>query len=252
MSDNEYNDLKIDVSTIKAKRNHILVKPFLKSTDTIDILGIDIWIDKTYEKEKHAATTGSVVSVCDDLYFSMVRESGMAEKSCRFDTTVEVETGDKIYFHYLSVQSARKEGKLFKAKDGEYYMFLKYDESFCVKRGDSIIMTNGWILLEPIVASEKFMSKYVHIPDMQNQKESIKFAKVAHVGNKIKNYLEDSDAYDFDEEINPGDIIAYDRHSNIPLQYSLHSDIEGSQNFLRMQRNDICAVVTDSEFSITE
>jgi len=244
--------MNIDVNSIKANRNYILVKPDLTATDTIEISGIQVWIDTTYEKQKHAATTGLVIDVCDDLYFSSKPEPGMMEKSCRFDTKVEVEAGDKIYFHYLSVKKATDEGRLFKAADGEYYILLCYDESFCVKRGESIVMTNGWILLEPLVASEKFMSKFVQIPNMEKTKESVKFAKVAHVGTKIKGYLEDREAYDFDEEIKPGDVIAYDRHSNIPLQYHLHSDIEGSQNFLRMQRNDICAVVTEKEFSITE
>ena len=110
----------VDPRRLRANTNMVLIKPNLGATEKIEFAGIDLWIDTSFEEEKMAATTGEVITVCEKLFFSLKIEKGMADKSVRYKTEVEMMPGDIVYFHYLTVKNARGDGRMFKGDDGEW------------------------------------------------------------------------------------------------------------------------------------
>ena len=44
-------------------------------------------------------------------------------------------------------------------------------------------------------------------------------------------------------DIKAGDLVIFDKNSDLPLQYSLLSNLEGRKTFYRMQRKDLKATV---------
>ena len=244
------NRIDIDVRRIRPTNNMIIVKPFLEAAEKIDLAGIDFWLDTSFEKEKMAATTGEVVSTCKEIFFTMKSGPAMDQKSCRYGTTMEMLPGDMVYYHYLTIQRARDERRLFKANDGEYYMFMHYHDAFCVKRDGKVIMVNGWILLEPVKAVDQFKSKLLEIPNFIKNQDSLKFAKISHVGTYNTGYREYRESFDFTEPIKVGDIVAYEKYSDVMLQYNLYNNLEGKQKFYRMQRKDLCAVMDKDSLEV--
>jgi co-chaperonin GroES (HSP10) len=238
--------LSLKVESIKPMKNWLIIKPFLNAVESIDFNGTKLWVDGSFEREKNACTTGEVIAVCDDMYFAKENFKGADEKSLRFGTTIEAKPKDKIYFHYLAVENASRAKRMFKGEDGETYMFMKYDEAFCSKRGEEIVMLNGWVLMEPIALDKKFESKILDL-SFANKGHSLTYAKVGHAGSRNNGYLENRRVNDFTEPLNVGDVVVYEKYSDIKLQQELHSDLDGNKVFYRMQRKDMVAVVNDIE-----
>lgn len=62
------------------------------------------------------------------------------------DIVPEVQVGDKVYFHYLTVDA----GNELKGEDGRTYYKLRYNNIFCVVRDGKIIPIGGFVLLQEV------------------------------------------------------------------------------------------------------
>ena len=128
--------------------NMVLVKPRIQNDRVICDSGVELFIDTTYEAEKHTNVVCDVIRVPNQLIFS--RKYGNYV-TMPHDVDMEVLPGDIAYCDYLAVQNAitnKFDGKGF-IENGEIYILIHYQNIFMVLRDDFPIMCNGYVLVEP-------------------------------------------------------------------------------------------------------
>jgi hypothetical protein len=238
---------KKELGKVRAVQNYILVKPNF-NTDKVQLKGGgELEVDGSYDREKHSATTGEVISVPEKLFFSY--DNGLA--SVDFDVDMELMPGDTVYFHYLSVMNALRDNRFFTV-EGEHYLWIKYDSMYVAKRGKEVVPINGWMIMEPIIVDQA-ISSFLEIPQSMKDKKSEKYARVKHIGAPVRNYLKEKDISEVNVKLEEGDVVMYDKHSDIPLQYQLHADFDGLRNvFFRMQRKDVAGILKGTEDEIMD
>ena len=230
---------KKELNSLVCNSNNVIIKPDFLHTSNVELAGgVKMLLYTDFEREKFAATTGEVIALCSDLYFSKTGGNGISNK---YDTTIEIQVGDKVYFHYNDMEKCRSEGRIFKCEK-EYYIIHTHGSLFCMKRGDDITMLNGWILTEPYI-SDKYKDSKILVPDSVRGKVSSLISIVSFIGKPCLGYYEDKVMIDDHVDIKAGDLVIFDKNSDLPLQYSLLSNLEGRKTFYRMQRKDLKATV---------
>ena len=245
--------------TIKPLNNYLLIKPHL-NTDEIKLGKIDLRIDTSFEREKHAPTYGEVVAVPNKLIFKQKNPPSVGKptphftmlapdmypESVSYDVDMEVEVGDTIYFHYLTKQDCESNSRVIKDDEGNTLYLVKYDNCFVVKRKDNIIPINGYVIAERISFKEKFSN--LELPEWLKNKESVKYARIKYVGKHVRGYRGEHDICELNIDVKEGDIVVYDKNSDIPLQYSFHNNLEDDSEYIRMQRRDMSAIIPKETF----
>lgn len=235
-----------EINTVRTTVNQILIKPgpmndFIRVGDNQKI-----FIDTTFEPEKHAVTWGTVVAVPPYL-------------SPELETDMELQVGDQVFFHYLCIKNAMIDYK-YLIHQGQTYFLVNYGSTFCAKRKDvdvvshdgwlkvnsgtpsndnppcSVIMLNGYLLVQPIDDSmpQKHASGFL-IPDKIRKKNHANEGILKYVGSPLKNCPDK-------KIIKAGDHVVFKSHSNVPLQYDLHASFEGASTLYRMKREHILGV----------
>lgn len=212
-------------------KNYVLVHIKNDVHDSVKLNDQEIYIDSSYEPEKHSVTNGIVETLPEVLHYNGVRSD---ENGLQFDTDMDLKKGDQVYFHYLETINAKSRGRIFDV-EGKKYMMVRYDMIYFAKRDDDIIMVNGWVLVEPI-EHETLKSDIIHIPNsiQENKQEGI----VKHIGKPLRAYKMNPDVGEENDEVHEGDHILFTNFSNIPIEYKLH---ETMGKLFRMQRKDIIA-----------
>jgi hypothetical protein len=151
-----------------------------------------VWIDPSYEPEKHATTFGEVV----------VSEEG------------EIQKGDTIFFHYLCCLNAIRDRK-YVVCDGQMYYVVNCESCFVAKRGEQIIPLNGTILTEAIIENTSEVNEFgMSIPKAKRDKNSLNEGVVLHAGLPSPGE---------DITCSEGDVVFWRTGASVPLQYSLFS-----------------------------
>jgi hypothetical protein len=224
---------------MKVMNNYVLVKPNM-DTDTIDLGDKkDFHIDTTFEVQRHAPTEGEVIEVPEKLLFNMKPQ----RTSVEFDVDMELKKGDKVYFHYLTHENCASEGRLLHDKEGNVMFLVPYDQIFVSVRDEEIIPINGWLLVEPVIG-DIVKSDTIEIPDTLKNKGSLKFAKVVHISTPIRKYRRFPQEADCNT-VKPGDIIAYSKNADLPVQYAYYNSLESKKQYRRMQRRDTFAIIPE-------
>lgn len=214
--------------------NYVLVEQDLEHNEEVELSsGAKLYVDPTFEPEKHSKIKGKVLAVPDKIYFDKIDEASM-----EYDVDMDVQVGDEVYFHYLSSGKAVK-GRMTYEVDGKRCIFIPYDKLFFAKRGDDVIMLNGWMLVEPI---EDTIDTTLVIPDTMRG-HSKKIGKIKHCGSHVRKYKFYPDVCEHNITVADGDRVIFTKHSDIPVEYDLHNTL-GTKVF-RMQRKDIIAIITD-------
>lgn len=216
--------------------NRVLVKASKKNDEVKLSDGGKLYVDTEYEPEKHATTSGTVVKLPIGLSYD---EQPGSSNSLDFDTEMELEEGDKIFFHYLASLKAVEGNDYYEDEEGNTYFGISYDSIFMAQRGDEVIPVNGYIIAEPVY--EKSVNTSIELPESKEKEENVNKAKVKYIGKPNKGYRMRDYTDEMEEELEPGDII----HHNcaVPLQHSIHNEIEGrGKIFYRLQRKNIHAV----------
>lgn len=231
-------DLAIDeFRKLRILDNKVLIKP-KGGNDEIELPGgKKLYIDTSWEVEKHAPTIGEVVKVPNRLIFDL----RSTRRTTEFDVDMELKVGDMAIYHYLIPENCIKRGEYVQVAD-EIYFIVNYDQIFCAKRGDEVVMVNGFILVEPVV-EDAFTSSVIITPDSLKDKNSPIEGIVRYIGAPVRNYLYELDIKENADEPKVGDRIMFSQDSDIPLQYDLHASLEGKKMFFRMQRKDIFGIV---------
>lgn len=184
-----------DINSIRTLPGIVIIKPGAEndhikiSTDNGEM---KVWIDPSYEPEKHAITYGEVV----------VAEDG------------EIKKGDIIFFHYLCCLNAIRDRK-YVVCDGQVYYVVNCESCFVAKRGDQIIPLNGTVLAEAIIDELPDTNEFgMAIPKAKKTKNHLNEGIVLNAGNP--DIGEDATCIE-------GDRVFWRTGASVPLQYSLFS-----------------------------
>jgi len=230
LTQEEFNRLRI-------LTNFVAIRPY-EGNDEIEMpSGVKLYIDTTFEPQKHAGVVGEVMKVPEKLVF----QPGKGMGTLQYDTDMELKVGDKAFYHYLVPENCIEASRFLEVED-EVYLLVPYDEIFLAERGEEVIMTNGWILAEPILENA-FESSLIMRPESSTNIPSPREATVAFVGQAVRKYLHDKTINETESQVEPGDKIAYMPNSDIPLEYDLHASFRGKKVFYRMQRKDILGIL---------
>lgn len=221
--------------------NYVLVKEIRKSDELHLKSGLKLFVDDTYEKEKHAPTYGLVVKSPEKLYFDMEDEE---LDSVAYDVDIELKTGDICFFHYLCTLNCRKEiNKLFFEDGDDTYYMIKYDSMFAGIRGEEIFGVNGYLLVEGVENEDrKMISKTGLVASDATLEESEKRGIVKYTSGMVRNYFYDTTGKFDTDEVKSGDEVTFNRLNSIPLEYGLHRILGEGKPYFRMMRSDIISI----------
>ena len=228
--------------------NHVLIKldAINESINLKD--GSRLYIDTTFDPEKHATVTGEVIAIPKTL-----RYTGKPNQGTPWKTTIEVREGDKVVLYYLSVTNCFRPESYKAIIDGDdRYVFVLYQNILAMVRDGQLIPTNGYCLVEPIENPEWTKTKErlaksgleaVRLTERSNT--GVVYGRIKYCGLPSEAYV-DSKHSDDGVNISPGDIVVMRRISDIPLEYDLHAKIDGGKKYWRVQRRNILAIYEKS------
>lgn len=214
--------------------NNVLIRPDRDNDQIILSTGHKLYLDTSFEKEKHSVCSGVVVKAPEKLIFD--REN----MNCAlFDTDVEIKEGDHVIFHYLAIASAREQavGNAIHIEKG--LEIIPYDRIYVTIRNGEIIPVNGIVLVEPV---EETISSTLFIPKTAREFSRVK-GVVSRLSTPLRGYRDYPDDGPDMDEIKVGDTILYKEENCVPLEYSLHQNIDKGKVLYRMHRRDIDAIL---------
>lgn len=120
-----------EIRKIRTQGNNVLIKLDRLPDELILKSGKKIFIDPTFEPEKNAAVTGSVVAVPAQLMYSPSKSNLIPWK-----TEMELEVNDKVVCYFMaSINAFRPEHpRWIKDENGEFYILVKYEHVYIAKR----------------------------------------------------------------------------------------------------------------------
>jgi hypothetical protein len=220
--------------------NHIMVKLDQENNVVKTKTGFTLYIDTTFEPEKHTVVTGTVIAIPKNLY----------AKELPWVTENELQVGDKVAMYYMAVMNClSNERKKFIKEFRETFIFIAYSNIYAAVRKEQIIPINGYILAEPIPdpyfekKKEEYLAKGIELVELETKKnKDVCFAKAVHVGKPNTSYKDPNQS---DDHINvqPGDDLILKRLRDIPIEYEYHAKLDGGRKLYRIQRHDILAVL---------
>ncbi|MCK4823444.1 hypothetical protein KA005_47270 [bacterium] len=207
--------------------------------------GGQLYVDTTFEPEKHVTVTGTVKAIPSHLRFNPNDPNMMP-----WETDMELQIGDRVIMHYLAVVNCfRKEIKKYWAEKGRRFVFIQYRSVYCMIRNGDIIPINGYCLVEPI--PDRYIQSLHERADTaglilagMNEKNNkrVVYGKVAYTGKPNKRYF-DTIYTDNEVNISPGDEVVMRKISDIPAEYEYHAKMDGGRKLYRVQRRDIFGIV---------
>jgi len=235
----------INVGRGRTAGNHIMVE-LDPENDHIKLKdGGILYVDTTFDPEKHVTVIGTVRAIPDRLVFDEKKPGEMP-----WDTDLELEVGDKVIMHYLAVLNClRNEIKKYWIEDGRRYIFIQYRSIFTILRGKEIIPINGYCLIEPM--SDKYIEDLRSRADeagimlagmKEKNNQRVVYGRVAYAGAPNRRYFEE-EYTDEGTDIKPGDEVVMKKITDIPVEFEYHAKIDGGRKLWRVQRRDIMAIL---------
>jgi co-chaperonin GroES (HSP10) len=224
--------------------NNVMVRLDEKNDYIKTDSGLRLFLDTSYEPEKHIVRVGTIEHVPDNLMFS--------KKKTEFPwkTEIEIKAGDKAVMYFMAIQNClAREQKKYYEEDKHVYIFIKYHNIYAIIRDGEIIPINGFVLVEPIEdpAWEAMVKKAAEskliIPDFRKlSKTHVTYGKIAYIATPNKEYVDDHKS-DEHYDLKEGDKIVMKKIRDIPVEYELHAKLDKGRKLYRMQRHDILAVL---------
>lgn len=229
---------------MKAERtlsNYIMVKMDPPNDSITTKHGDKLYIDNTFEPDKHTVVLGTVVAVPQHLN----------TKNMPWVTDMEIKLGDRVLMYYLAVQNClRKEIKRYAKENQDTYIFISYANVYATIRDGKVIPVNGYLLVEPIKNPEtefrKAQFKGIGLDlitfDTKSNKDVV-YGKIVYLGSPNKAY---SQKYlsDTHTDLKKDDLVVMKRVRDIPVEYEYHAKIDNGRKLYRVQRHDILAILT--------
>ena len=224
--------------------NNILIK-LDKTNESIKFKdGSEIYLDTSFDPEKHATVTGEVFGLPKKLFYSGKPNLGMP-----WDTPLEVKMGDRVVLYYLAVVNCFRPESYKAIIEGEdRYIVVTYQNIYAIVRDGQLIPVNGYCLIEPMENPEKIRTKermekagLISLDLNKKSNKDVVYGKVAHCGVPNEEYV-DAHHTDNGVDIEVDDIVVLKRISDIPLEYDLHAKIDGGRKYWRIQRRYILGI----------
>lgn len=203
---------------VKAGFGKVLIKP-LDDTSIIKVDGHELYIDTSFQKEKHTITYGEIVSVTDQI-------------DDELRTEIEAKVGDIVYSHYLAIFNAIRDDKYY-VEDGQFYYPVNYESLYCVKRANETICLNGYILVKPIKKYEEEKIGSVFLPDSMLQQEKASRGIVVSVGNPPRGRGS--------APCESGQEIIFRKSSSVKIQHPMHNTF--GEEVYRMKADSVLAII---------
>lgn len=166
---------------------------------------------------EHVPRIGKVVKLPKALFYDKKNHA----TSMRWKTSVELEVGDQVWINHSTAHDFR-----FKWKE-KHYKIILYEDVVLAKRGEEVIMVNGYILCKPHVVKERALV-------FERTSIDISQAEIVYIG---KPNIEYQDPRRKDpSSLKGGDIIVFDKKQLRKIRY-LESDL-----FLRFDGNPYIVV----------
>ena len=221
----------MNLNNVKLLNNQALVRVEKNFNDSILMeQGGKILIDPSYESEKHASSSGVVIALPERLTCGNTDSTN----DMAWDTDIEAEVGDEIFFSWNALTIALKDGARRFIIDKQIYLLLNYKYLYVAKRKimhhqgwtvddiinhqvvygslthtntdyyEIVIPLNGLVLVEPIklkdlprsVQPEEFkIRRNIEMLSSQQNTLSENYGRVAFKGAPLKGYLELTDYY---------------------------------------------------------
>ncbi len=143
---------------------------------------------------------GKIFKLPKSLYFN---KKDMAY-SMRWKTDIELQEGDTVWMNHMTVQDYQFHFK------GKEYKLIKYEDIVCAKRGDQVIMINGYVLCKPTIEKKKALL-------YEKETTVVQQAEVEYLGKPISEY-QDPRRHD-PEGIEVGDIVVFDKKQVAKVRY---------------------------------
>ena len=225
--------------------NYILVKLDPDNTSIKLKSGFQLYIDTSFEPERHQVVTGTVYGIPSHLEYT-----GEANKGLPWLTDMEVKLGDKVVVYYLAIVNALKpEQQRYFFEGDDKYVLITYNNIFTVYGDGFVRPVNGYCLIEPcadpFLEKTKERLKKLDIEWVQLNTKSntnVSFGVVRYMGKPNREYVDDGQSDD-GVDVKIGDTVVLRKVSDIPLQFNLHSKIDEGKLYYRVQRRKILAVI---------
>lgn len=175
-----------------------------------------LFIDTTYKPEDHVEIINEVIAVPERLKFN------------EWETEMQLRVGDKVWVNYLAIIKGERV-----QVDGNVYVLVPYEKIILTKRGDEIVMLNGYVLIEPVL-EEKQESEIVIL--LKQAKQASQRGYIRHMGIPNKRYTDEIHTDEIDIKI--GDMVGLKHGYNSKLESSYHQTIG---DYWVVQRRNIVA-----------
>jgi len=205
--------------------------------------GIKLFLDTSFEPEKHVVRIGTVEAVPKDLIFDKKL------KTFPWKTNIEIKEGDKAVMYFMAIQNClAPEQKRYYREGKHIYIFIKYHNIYAVIRDGKIIPINGYVLVEPMEdpewtrMTEQAKKSNLILPDLRKpSKTDVTYGKIAYLGSPNTEY---ADIHKSDKfyDLKEGDEVIMKKIRDIPVEYEYHAKLDGGRRLYRMQRHDILAI----------
>jgi co-chaperonin GroES (HSP10) len=151
----------------------------------------------------------------NDFIYKRIHEAHA--NSINWETTIETKVCDKVWFHFKALN--------IDCGNNEYY--VRYDDLFCVKRDEQIIMLNGFVAIEESPETYSYLG--VDIENKFNR------GKIAYIGSPLGSYFaykqKDTDT------LKVGHTVIYHKLSAFRMEVDIHNKL--GKDVQLVQRRDI-------------
>lgn len=204
--------------------------------------GLEIYIDNSFEPEKHITVTGEIYGIPKKLKYN-------GQGGISWDTDIEIQIGDKVVMYYLAVINAFKAESCKAIFEGtDKYVFISYESIYAVIRDGVIIPVNGYCLVEPCEnpawarLQERMKLLGLEAVQLNNKNNTdVVYGIARYVGKPVMEYI--GGRTDKGVDVNPGDTVVMRRISDVPVEFDMHAKLDGGKKYWRVQRRNILAII---------
>lgn len=225
--------------------NFVMIKLDKENTSIKLKSGFTLYVDNSFEPEKHCTVTGEVCGLPSRLEYTGEPNQGMP-----WLTDMELSYGDNVICYYLAIINALKpENRRYVLQGGDRFVFIPYSSIFAVYGEGFVKPINGYVLIEPsedpweLDTKQRMAKLGLELVKLKTKSNTnVTFGVVRYAGKPNQEYVDEGNS---DEGVNvvSGDKVVLRKISDIPLQYPLHAKIDGGKTFWRTQRKNILAKI---------
>jgi len=232
----------IDPNKFEPGSGLVLLKLY-EADETIKTAGgLQLYVDLSYEKERHAVVRGTVVAIAPIIHVTdIIRYGKGLGKKLRVVKEPLIANGDTVYFEQNAVELGKQwhqSGGYFENEvDGkiERYLLIPYGFLICYVRNDEIYSLNNYVVAEqlPSETEEQFIEGYGNAIINKETKSPILLLQ----WEKHKKLLAKVVAAPLDSGLEIDEIILHEQESDVCIENSYNITLD--KRYIYMLVDDI-------------